>query len=58
MSLRAIDLPGTARDLLGKSGKCVLWWRSVKSHFVHIFSKLGVADRTAAVIEAVKKEDH
>jgi DNA-binding NarL/FixJ family response regulator len=29
---------------------------TVKSHFVHIFSKLGVADRTAAVTEAVKKK--
>lgn len=28
---------------------------TVKSHFVHIFSKLGVTDRTAAVTEAVKK---
>lgn len=29
---------------------------TVKSHFVHIFSKLGVVDRTAAVTEAVKKK--
>jgi len=29
---------------------------TVKSHFVHIFSKLGVADRTAAVTEAVRKK--
>ena len=29
---------------------------TVKSHFVHIFSKLGVTDRTAAVTEAVKKK--
>ena len=29
---------------------------TVKSHFVHIFSKLEVADRTAAVTEAVKKK--
>jgi DNA-binding NarL/FixJ family response regulator len=29
---------------------------TVKSHFVHIFSKLGVADRTSAVTEAVKKK--
>lgn len=29
---------------------------TVKSHFVHIFSKLGVADRTAAVTEALKKK--
>lgn len=28
---------------------------TVKSHFVHIFSKLGVTDRTSAVTEAVKK---
>ena len=28
---------------------------TVKSHFVHIFSKLGVTDRTAAVTEAVKR---
>ena len=29
---------------------------TVKSHFVHIFSKLGVTDRTAAVTEAVKRK--
>jgi len=29
---------------------------TMKSHFVHIFSKLEVADRTAAVTEAVKKK--
>lgn len=29
---------------------------TVKSHFVHIFSKLGVTDRTSAVTEAVKKK--
>lgn len=29
---------------------------TVKSHFVHIFSKLGVSDRTAAVTEALKKK--
>lgn len=29
---------------------------TVKSHFVHIFSKLGVTDRTGAVTEAVKKK--
>jgi DNA-binding NarL/FixJ family response regulator len=29
---------------------------TVKSHFVHIFSKLEVADRTAAVTEAVKRK--
>ena len=29
---------------------------TVKSHFVHIFSKLGVTDRTAAVTEALKKK--
>ncbi len=29
---------------------------TVKSHFVHIFSKLGVVDRTAAVTEALKKK--
>jgi len=29
---------------------------TVKSHFIHIFSKLGVTDRTAAVTEAVKKK--
>lgn len=29
---------------------------TVKSHFVHIFSKLGVTDRTAAVTEAVKQK--
>ena len=29
---------------------------TVKSHFVHIFSKLGVVDRTAAVTEAVKQK--
>lgn len=29
---------------------------TVKSHFVHIFSKLGVTDRTAAVTKAVKKK--
>ena len=29
---------------------------TVKSHFVHIFAKLGVTDRTAAVTEAVKKK--
>lgn len=29
---------------------------TVKSHFVHIFSKLGVVDRTAAVTEAIKKK--
>jgi DNA-binding NarL/FixJ family response regulator len=29
---------------------------TVKSHFVHIFFKLGVTDRTAAVTEAVKKK--
>jgi DNA-binding NarL/FixJ family response regulator len=29
---------------------------TVKSHFVHIFYKLGVTDRTAAVAEAVKKK--
>jgi DNA-binding NarL/FixJ family response regulator len=29
---------------------------TVKSHFVHIFSKLGVVDRTAAVTKAVKEK--
>jgi DNA-binding NarL/FixJ family response regulator len=29
---------------------------TVKSHFVHIFSKLGVTDRTGAVTEALKKK--
>lgn len=29
---------------------------TVKSHFVHIFSKLGVTDRTGAVTEAVKRK--
>ena len=29
---------------------------TVQSHFVHIFSKLGVTDRTAAVTEAVKRK--
>jgi DNA-binding NarL/FixJ family response regulator len=29
---------------------------TVKSHFVHIFAKLGVTDRTAAVTEAVKQK--
>lgn len=29
---------------------------TVKSHFVHIFSKLGVPDRTSAVTEAVKRK--
>jgi DNA-binding NarL/FixJ family response regulator len=29
---------------------------TVKSHFVHIFSKLGVTDRTAAVTEAVRQK--
>lgn len=29
---------------------------TVKSHFVHIFTKLGVTDRTGAVTEAVKKK--
>lgn len=29
---------------------------TVKSHFVHIFSKLDVTDRTAAVTEAVKRK--
>jgi len=29
---------------------------TVKSHFVHIFSKLGVTDRTGAVTDAVKKK--
>ncbi|HCB01854.1 MAG TPA: DNA-binding response regulator [Anaerolineae bacterium] len=29
---------------------------TVKSHFVHIFSKLGVTDRTGAVTEAIKKK--
>jgi DNA-binding NarL/FixJ family response regulator len=28
---------------------------TVKSHFVHIFTKLGVSDRTAAVTAALKR---
>lgn len=45
---------GNANKAIAK--KLFITEATVKSHFVHIFSKLGVADRTAAVTEAVKRK--
>ena len=64
MSLRAIDVPGTRRKCRqGNPNKAIakklfITVATVNSHFVQIFSKLEVAERTAAVTEAVKKEGH
>ena len=45
---------GNANKAIAK--KLFITEATVKSHFVHIFSKLGVTDRTAAVTEAIKKK--
>jgi DNA-binding NarL/FixJ family response regulator len=58
LSTREIEvLELVARGTSNKEIAKVLWVSetTVKSHMLHIFDKLGVADRTAAVTEALKR---
>ncbi len=58
LSSREIEvLELVARGTSNKEIAKVLWVSetTVKSHMLHIFDKLGVADRTAAVTEALKR---
>jgi DNA-binding NarL/FixJ family response regulator len=59
LSLREIEVLELASN--GNSNKDIadklhITEATVKSHFVHIFAKLGVSDRTAAVTTALKKK--
>jgi DNA-binding NarL/FixJ family response regulator len=58
LSLREMEVLGQASR--GRSNKEIadalhITEATVKSHFVHIFAKLGVADRTAAVTAALER---
>ena len=54
--IEVLDLAAQGNPNKAIAKKLFITEATVKSHFVHIFSKLGVADRTAAVTEAIKKK--
>jgi DNA-binding NarL/FixJ family response regulator len=54
--IEVLELASQGHSNKAIAGKLFITEATVKSHFVHIFSKLGVVDRTAAVTEAVKKK--
>ena len=59
LSMREIEVLELAAN--GNANKAIadklhITEATVKSHFVHIFAKLGVSDRTAAVTSALKKK--
>jgi DNA-binding NarL/FixJ family response regulator len=54
--IEVLDLAAQGNPNKEIARKLFITEATVKSHFVHIFSKLGVTDRTAAVTEAVKKK--
>ena len=54
--IEVLELAAQGNPTKAIAKKLFITEATVKSHFVHIFSKLGVTDRTAAVTEAVKKK--
>ena len=54
--IEVLDLASRGNSNNEIAGKLFITEATVKSHFVHIFNKLGVADRTAAVTTALKRK--
>lgn len=54
--IEVLDLAARGNSNNEIAGKLFITEATVKSHFVHIFNKLGVADRTAAVTTALKRK--
>ncbi len=54
--IQVLELASRGNSNKGIADKLYITEATVKSHLVHIFRKLGVADRTAAVTVALKKK--